>query len=147
MPAPTHTNLQVTATMHKPVQIPQITLQFLSNAKHRTHPTPDASIWYINLTEEYNCFESSDVDPTRTVRWGHCNRDPLGWSIRTRRNRHSLPDLIYAKFICDENSQVWHGYPADYVANTQDIPHDDFLTISLNLNKAKMRKIKNGKSI
>lgn len=145
MPAPTKTNQQVIATMRNPQKEPLLTLQFLSNAKHRNRPTHNASIWSITFEEEYYCFESSDIDPAIGIRWGHRNRSPLGWSIRTKNPRLD-PDLIYAKFVFDHNN-VWHGYPADYLINIHDIPYDDFLQLSLGLNKAQIKRIKTGKSL
>jgi len=66
------------------------------------------------------------------------------------RSARSVPvfrKLLLGKFIGGEPSNTWHGYPADHVQNSQDIPPASILRQWLEskiLRPAQIRKISKG---
>ena len=55
---------------------------------------------------------------------------------------------ILAKFVRDPNHALWHGYPANHVDNTQDIPEQEVLKRWLQsdiLGPEKISKLSKGK--
>ena len=51
---------------------------------------------------------------------------------------------IFAKFVDGSKNNIWHGYPANILANKQDIPPTSILLLweKLNyINKSDIRKI------
>lgn len=56
-------------------------------------------------------------------------------------------ELRIAKFIDGTGSDVWHGYPADYLNRKQDIPSTFVLQIWVSsgyIGKSDLRKIRQG---
>lgn len=141
MPAPRHYDETVQVTSKT---------TFISTKKHRIRGNPNASIWTIGYREEYIVFLKSKP---------HLSNDGISWGVHTPNGRMAKLgdsncgnyDLIFAKYTSHENNDdLWHGYPANYIKNTQDVPSNNFLkdlVLKNYLTKAKRKKIRNGKEI
>lgn len=123
-------------------------LSYLHHPHHRDG-TPLKSQWIIGHPEERICFINSYnrnwlLD---NIGWGlHFideSVDYLGVSHDRQRQ------LFIAIFMENQNQSFWHGYPADYQVNIQDIPSEEVLSKWLEdeiLSPAKIRKIVRGKA-
>lgn len=141
MPAPTH-----------PDQIVRVTnkITFISTRKHRIMGNPDASIWTIDHREEYIVFLKSKPNLSNNgISWGI--HTPNGSLDKLGDSECGIYDLKFAKFTSHENNDdLWHGYPANYINNTQDRPDSPYLTDLVRkgyITKAKMKKVQKGKKI
>ncbi len=114
---------------------------------HHRNNNPNKSQWIINPTQEFDCFDLSyrkswlKNDNAWGLHYSGQSIDYLG--LGEDRN----VNLFLAKFIKDQNQNYWHGYPADYQRNPQDIPDNDILEIwkyNNILSKPKIRKIMRG---
>ena len=123
--------------------------------KHRSKSNPNASVWIISLQEEFHLcddaiFKSKYVQP-------YSNSKKFAYNLKRESNKlkqlgvsnSNTKDygLIISKFINDMNLKEWHGYPADYIANTQDKP-DDAILLKMKINglitAREMMRIKRG---
>jgi hypothetical protein len=103
---------------------------YTSVKQHRENVNDDKSVWTITIEEEIFCFkrsiENSWIDITPKYAWGiHL----IGSSIRLEilgKNREN-EYLKIAKFIKDDTSESWHGYPADYRKKKKDKPPEKVL--------------------
>ena len=71
----------------------------------------------------------------------------LGDVLQVLGLNNNKQELKLAKFVDGTNTNVWHGYPADYVSKSQDRPATNILKIWVDsgyLTKAKMSKIRLG---
>lgn len=118
-------------------------ITYLIISYHRDN-SPKKSQWVITKVEEINCFTKSvKKDWTDDNLYFGLKND--GDSLEQLGLNHFKEELYLAKFI--SSSTDWHGYPADYVRNTQDIPPQIILDKWLKeeiIAKHEMTKIKRG---
>ncbi|NID13362.1 hypothetical protein [Fibrivirga algicola] len=93
---------------------------------HRTVEPKIKSKWIISLEEEANCFVFGQNNKWVELNcsWGLVVEKNLLVDIGT--NRFGEP-LKIAKFVNNPRNSEWHGYPADYVRNSQDRPSTPIL--------------------
>lgn len=115
---------------------------------HRRPPTSGKSFWTIAVNQEHQVFVQA-----HQANWGDAYNE---WGVFIRQNAISFlgkaqdhtTNVFIAKFVGDPNQNGhWHGYPADYQANTQDTPLPEVLQewVQLGyLSGSKMRKIIKG---
>ncbi len=115
---------------------------------HHRNNNPNKSQWTINTNQEASCFKSSYTNNwyVNSNAWGlHYLGEGISYlGVGEDRNKK----LFLAKFKKEPNKNFWHGYPADYQRNNQDLPDNDILNIwkSNNiLTKAQISKIIQGK--
>lgn len=120
--------------------------KYIISSQHRKTGNPNKSIWIISFNDEVECFLQ-----TLEKNWKQHNE---GWGIKVLNdalqvigNSVSKDELKIAKFVDGSNTDVWHGYPADYMRNSQDRPTTEILTVWVNsgyITKSKMSKIRKG---
>ena len=118
---------------------------YRSNPPHRNR-APEKSQWTITRDQEIAAFE---------LAW---RRSWLlscaGWGFHYEENRleylgvaqDHATRLFVAKFVCDSEPELWHGYPADH-RKQQDVPDEAILNRWLRedvLPAAKIRKLAKG---
>ncbi|MCP5495917.1 MAG: hypothetical protein H7A23_15300 [Leptospiraceae bacterium] len=136
---------------------------YIIHPKHRDGKDPDASQWIISEDEEKQCFAT-----TLSCAWiipenveNLCKEGQFGWGIKTGSKKtleylghigknRGQKKVKLAKFRNEKQIKQgnWHGYPANYLENSQDIPPEFILKIWKNegyINKSIMSKIKKGK--
>ena len=126
----------------------QTTGNYIISSQHRRRGNPNKSIWTIPFDEEVNCFIQSME--------GNWKLDNEAWGIKINGNvlqvlgvGNNRNELKIAKFVDGTNTNVWHGYPADYFNKSQDRPATAILKVWVDngyLTKAKMSKIRLGQS-
>lgn len=121
---------------------------YIISSQHRRRGNPNKSIWTISFDEEVACFiQTMNGDwKTGTEAWGI---KVLGDVLQVLGLNNSRQELKLAKFVDGTNTNVWHGYPADYVSKSQDRPATNILKVWVDsgyLTKAKMSKIRLGQS-
>ena len=120
---------------------------YVPNPVHRNR-TPNKSQWKISLDDEHRSFrlcverEWCDTD----VGWGlHLEGGDPVWLGVTRDGKTRT---FFAKFVNNSRNE-WHGYPADHVSSSKDIPKEfvqhSWIKKQL-LSTAKVRKIARGQS-
>lgn len=116
------------------------------NQEHRNN-NPNKSQWRIPIDAEVETFDytyqQNWID--KNEGWGlHIvNKNPKNLGVSKDLSRR----LFIAKFVSANMTGVWHGYPADYRCNTQDIPNRNVLRNwgdRLLFSRAKIRKILKG---
>lgn len=122
--------------------------KYIISSQHRRKGNPNKSIWTITFNEEVNCFiQALTGDWKRgTEAWGVKVIDNI---IQVVGQTNDSKELKLAKFVDGTNTNVWHGYPADYMSKAQDRPATNILKLWVNngyLTKAKMSKIRLGQS-
>ena len=106
------------------------------------------SYWIIKKPEEVSLFidslKSGYEDENKYCAWNlriiDGNAVVLGCSL-------AKEELKIAKFINSAKKDQWHGYPANYIKKSQDIPSAKILTlwhIKGLINTATMKKIRGG---
>jgi hypothetical protein len=120
---------------------------YTCNPKHRDR-SPGESQWTISEHDEISCFTLSHGNGWIDERAG------TGFGLHTPDKRplqlgvvedHCSPSYV-AKFVGD--TTLWHGYPADHMRKTQDIPPGRVLIDWRDrgyLTKAKASKLSMGK--
>jgi|TergutMp193P3_1026864.scaffolds.fasta_scaffold16748_4 hypothetical protein len=107
------------------------------------------SQWLITCNEELEhfikCVENNWI------------RNFYGWAIEIMNGNHTVigvskdnRDLYIIKFVDGNKNNNWHGYPADYMFNTQDKPPTEILqnwVILGCITKSKMAKVMRGQNI
>jgi len=126
----------------------QATGNYIISSQHRRKGNPNKSIWTITFDEEVHCFIQALSKNWKTVNeaWGI---KLLNGVLQVVGKNHNRQELKLAKFVDGANTNVWHGYPADYMNKAQDRPATDILKVWVNsgfLTKAKMSKIRLGQS-
>lgn len=120
--------------------------KYIISSQHRRTGNKNKSIWLINFNEEIDCFIQTINNNWKNgfEAWGlkyeNSNLKVLGLST-------SKDELKLAKFVDGNNKNVWHGYPANHMANSQDRPTTEILKKWVNegyITKAKMNKIRQG---
>ncbi|WP_373072079.1 hypothetical protein [Sulfurimonas sp.] len=145
MPAPTIVDQTVTTECGQ---------LFKTISKHRNGLIGNISRWTIAISDEYNCFKNALAYTGKRV--NQYDSLELCWGIHTSygslsklgENNNST-NIKFAKFTKHSNNREWHGYPADYQYNPQDVPETSFLKKLKEenyLTKAKLNKIIQGKS-
>jgi hypothetical protein len=120
--------------------------KYYISSQHRKKGNPNKSIWIISFEEEVNCFIQT-ISNTWKVK-------AEAWGIKLNGNtlqvvglNNNNEELKLAKFVDGTNTDVWHGYPADYVCNAQDRPTTEILKYWVHqgyITKSKMKKIRQG---
>ena len=124
---------------------PDTDYRYVISSQHRKIGNPHKSVWTITYEEEVMCFIMSI-----NSNW---NDDSISWGIKlsSSSSLHVIgkntanEELKIAKFVDGSNNDIWHGYPADYKNNVQDIPPSTVLEKWKNnkyINKSHVRKIK-----
>jgi hypothetical protein len=120
-------------------------VRYQLNQQHRDK-NPNKSQWEISNDNEIYVFRCAAYHKwfAESNAWALFLIDnvphPLGTVAQNRKT-------FIAKFVTDNNHNAWHGYPADYLTRSHDIPHGSILYswVSMNLiSKPKMRKIMQG---
>jgi hypothetical protein len=92
------------------------------------------SQWTITEVEEGSCFGKAFV-----CQWSFPERNYNCWGLHFNEQRQVVYlgeskdegsekyNLFIAKFVDGNRNNKWHGYPANYIQNNQDIPPRDVL--------------------
>jgi hypothetical protein len=123
-----------------------IVAQYQIHPQHRNR-TPDKSQWSISYEDEISLFAD-------TLCKGVIFKEQYMWTLYIPQN---LPEVLgvtargedskIAIFDNGLHNGFWHGYPADYIKNSQDIPPAYFLQSWYQagiISAATMRRIKGG---
>jgi hypothetical protein len=99
---------------------PRTTQIYFVSPAHRRRQV-GKSRWTITVDEEVECFITS-----QTLRWVEVS---TAWGIIQNGNgllvlglSSNNISLKLAKFVYSDGTDLWHGYPADFVKNNQDRP-------------------------
>lgn len=95
-------------------------MSYLPNEQHR-NGNPEKSQWTISLDDELASFFQAEERG-----WQESNK---AWGLHLVEGRiiylgvtkNRQTPVFIAKYTCSRDA-VWHGYPADYRNNSQDIP-------------------------
>jgi hypothetical protein len=119
---------------------------YLISSQHRKKGNPHKCIWTISFDEEVECFVQAMN--------GNWKLGSEAWGVKVIGNvlqilglNNSEQELKLAKFVDGAKTNVWHGYPADYLSKSQDRPATNILKVWVDsgyLTKAKMSKIRLG---
>lgn len=125
---------------------PQTTSKYIISSQHRRIGNPYKCVWTITYQEEVNCFIQAKTSNwiNGKICWG---LKVVGNALQAVGRNTDNEDLKFAKFIDGTNTDVWHGYPADYLNRSQDRPTTAILLSwqqSNYLGKHHVRKIKQG---
>ncbi len=115
--------------------------------KHRSR-NPDKSRWSIPMPIEVTLFRDAlklgYEDKEMFTAWNLYVKDGVicvvGYSVDNKK-------LKIGKFVDSNKNEQWHGYPADYMKNNQDIPPASILMTWQKagyITTATMKKIKGG---
>jgi hypothetical protein len=117
---------------------------YIISSQHRRIGNPNKCIWNITFDEEVDCFIQA-----MNSNW---KRGTEGWGVKVINNilqvvgvNNDRQELKLAKFVDGTKTNIWHGYPADYMNNHQDRPETDILKDWVKkgyLTKPKMNKIR-----
>lgn len=118
---------------------------YMISKKHRDE-SPQKSKWIIPINIEINLFEQA-------IRLGN-EKNYTAWNLFKCNNAISVigisqdgQELKLAKFVDGNKNDRWHGYPANYLRNNQDIPPSNVLDLWVNnkfITPATMAKIRRG---
>ena len=121
---------------------------YIISSQHRRRGNSNKCIWTISFDEEVSCFIQALNENWKV--------DFEAWGIKTVNNilqvvgvNNERQELKLAKFVDGANTNVWHGYPADYMRKANDRPATNILKDWVEygyLTKAKMSKIRLGQS-
>lgn len=117
------------------------------SSKHRGH-NKNKSNWSIKMPIEVSLFKSAlkkgYEDKTKYTAWNlyivNEEISEVGYTVDKER-------VKIAKFVDSNHNEIWHGYPANYIKNNQDIPSVSVLNLWYNekiITLATMRKIRGG---
>ena len=107
-------------------------VSYTISAAHR-RKSSKKSRWTISTNEEFACFSNSITNTWKQnfSAWGlhivNSTPDILGKGVNKE-------DLKVAKFVDGSKNNIWHGYPANILANKQDIPPTSILLLWEKLN-------------
>jgi len=118
-------------------------VHYVHKSDHRDN-SPQKSQWTLTELEERNVFGRT-LDE-------HWYDDATGWGLHLADNVvqelgigvDRIRRLFVAKFVDGNRRSEWHGYPADHLANQQDVPDGSYLVSWCErgyMSIAKMRKI------
>lgn len=120
-------------------------VRYQVNPQHRDS-NPNKSQWDITVENELYVFRCAAYYKwfTHNKAWAlFLNNGEMHYLGTVPGNRRTF----IAKFVVDNNHNAWHGYPADHISKSQDIPDGAILQAwvqSKLLTKPKMRKIMQG---
>jgi len=125
-----------------------VTSNYIISSQHRRVGNPNKSIWTISFEDEVTCFVH-----TITNKW---KIGPDAWGIKVIGDilqvvglNNDKQELKIARFVDGTNTDIWHGYPADYMRKSKDRPSTAVLKSWVKsgfITKAKMSKIRTGQS-
>lgn len=144
-------------------------VDYFFNPQHRDG-NPNKSQWTILCSEELDCFRNSwkkywngivdgiDDGEIPDNAYGVLIQDrkviPIGIRSRENTQKQGCHELYIAHFEgnrgANNQSVIWHGYPADYLVNSHDIPSDCYLREWKDKNlltNSQMNKIRRGLDI
>lgn len=108
------------------IEIEDLEVKYIFSSAHR-RVQKDKSRWTITTIEELKCFKKS-------LSLKHLEDDQITWGyIKESINLNDLginkhkESLKIAKFVDKSSLKIWHGYPADFVRNSQDRPGIEIL--------------------
>ena len=115
--------------------------------KHRGH-NKEKSYWLIKMPREIALFRSALKD-------GYENKaNYTAWNLNIVNEEICIvgytvdkKELKIAKFVDSNHNEKWHGYPANYIKNSQDRPSAKVLELwntAGYISTATMKKIKGG---
>lgn len=122
---------------------------YIISSQHRRTGNENKSIWSLTYNDEVECFIQAMN--------GNWKEETEAWGIKVINNtlqvvghtNNYTHELKLAKFVDGSNTNVWHGYPADYLRKVHDIPKEKILKDWVEkgfLTKAKMCKIRLGQA-
>lgn len=125
---------------------PHLNCKYIIASQHRKTGNPKKCIWLITRKDEIDCFVYSKQANWQVeyICWGLKLVDSIPQAIGKNPNKEILK---IAKFINGNRHDTWHGYPADYLRRSQDIPATKILQIWTNkgyISKSDFRKIRQG---
>ena len=131
--------------MDTEVSITGIAEKYFISSQHRSK-RPKKSFWLISITKEISCFKQSMVSGWKNNddAWGLYLSNGIALVLGKNKNGE---EVKIAKFVNSSGINTWHGYPADYIGNTQDKPTTSILQMWVCLSyigKADMAKILRG---
>jgi hypothetical protein len=126
---------------------PRTDSKYIISSQHRKTGNPKKCIWTIDFTDEVECFINAKNRSwtTGTTGWG---LKLAGTILQTVGINFSSEELKMAKFVDGDANNKWHGYPADYLNKTHDIPSTTVLRMWVNagyIGKSHFLKIRQGK--
>ena len=129
------------------IQVKDKNVYYTVVSYHRNSSLQNKSKWTISRLDEFNCFAYSEEKEwlINHQGWGVI---PDGNKLIELGKNSESEKLYISKFVDSEENNIWHGYPADYRRNTQDIPTTQILTNWYNdglIKKHHILKIKRGK--
>lgn len=115
--------------------------------KHRGR-NKEKSYWSIKMPREIALFRSAlqngYEDKANNIAWNlnivNGENCIVGYTVDKR-------ELKLAKFVDSNHNEKWHGYPANYIKNSQDRPSAKILQLWCSIgiiSTATMKKIKGG---
>ena len=133
----------------KEINLPDpVSCNYIISSQHRRKGNPNKCIWTINHDEEVACFTETMISGWKS--------GTEAWGLRVVNNilqvigiNNDTKELKLAKFVDGSETNVWHGYPADYMRRAQDRPTTIILKAWVDtgfLTKSKMSKIRLGQS-
>ncbi len=122
---------------------------YIHKADHR-NGSYQKSQWIVSEPAERQCFSRAYTSwhSAKFICWGlHFESDKVAYLGVSKSLGGTARKLFMAKFIDGNGNSKWHGYPADYVLNQQDIPPDEVLNLWFQakyLRLAAIRKLSKG---
>lgn len=130
---------------------------YLFYSKHRSTSNNNASRWVIEMNEELlmceNAIKKGYIQPHSPVKKFAYNLIRESHHLKiigVSATKNQNINLKIAKFNNDVSNNMWHGYPANHIANNQDKPIDSILSEMVKnglITKQEMRRIKKGLKI
>lgn len=128
--------------------LPVTNNRYIISSYHRSRGRrkSDKCIWVITREEEVQCFirsMSSDWG-SKSVYWGLKLNET---TLQVVGRNYGKEELKIGKFVSNNGNNIWHGYPADYLNRTHDIPDTRVLQIWVEngyIGKSHLRKIRQG---
>lgn len=121
--------------------------RYIISSQHR-NGNPNKSIWSLTHDGEIDCFIFS-VNSNWVDEHTCFGVSVLGETIQVVGHNCDNDELKIAKFVDANANMLWHGYPADYMRNSQDRPATNILRDWVQkgyISKAKMSKIRLGQT-
>jgi hypothetical protein len=116
-------------------------VRYTHHPDHRNR-TGGKSQWRISLPKERQAFITARAEGwlIRSTGWGlHVdNTEPAYLGVA----QDHVTRVFVSKFVDGNQSQNWHGYPADHQRNPQDIPDADVLKIWMDNDLIPLSKIR-----
>ena len=119
---------------------------YLISSQHRRRGNVNKCVWTISFDEEVECFVNTISNQWKigSAAWGVKVTNKIPQVVGVNNSRE---ELKLAKFVGGIKTNIWHGYPADYMNRSQDRPATLILQSWVKkgyITKAKMTKIRLG---